>query len=215
MFGGGKAPEQMPGKSALPKLVEAGGVAGQRGFEMVADLAVEGGAFADQIAAMTDDELQGGPGFVARRFQQSAAGDGSAMDGGQIRVVGFVAGIDGLSILFGDEGMKDARLEAGGGEGALDEAVIAAGAFDGDEAVKDLMVGEGLSDLGDGGVEVGSIVSDGGGRDEDAAIEVGEKQLGARLGAVEAKDAEVFGSDKLDARMKYAAGFADAVGSPA
>ena len=89
--------------------------------------------------------------------------------------------------------MKDARLEAGGGEGALDEAVIAAGAFDGDEAVAELMVGEGLADVGDGGVEVGSVVGDGGGRDEDAAVEVGEEELGAGLGAVEAEDAEVFG----------------------
>src|SRR5579862_7838000 len=125
----------MPGDGTFPELVEAGGVAGQGGFEVVANLAVEGGAFADEVAAMTDDELQGGPGFVARRFEQRATGDGGAMDGGQIGVVGFVAGIDGLTILLGDEGVEDARLEAGGGEGALDEAVIAAGAFDGDEAV--------------------------------------------------------------------------------
>ena len=56
----------MPRKSALPEFVEAGGEAGQGGFEVVADLAVEGGAFADQIAAMADDELQSGPGFIAR-----------------------------------------------------------------------------------------------------------------------------------------------------
>jgi hypothetical protein len=111
--------------------------------------------------------------------------------------------------------MKDSRLETGGGEGALHEAVIAAGAFDGDEAVAELVVGEGLADVGDGGVEVVAIVSDDGGRDEDAAIEVGKKQLGARLGAVEAEDAKVFGSDVLDARMKYAAGFADAGGGTA
>ena len=56
----------MPRKSALPEFVEAGGEAGQGGFEVVADLAVEGGAFADQIAAMADDELQSGPGFIAQ-----------------------------------------------------------------------------------------------------------------------------------------------------
>ena len=120
---------------------------------MVADLAVEGGAFADQVAAMADEQLQGGPGLVAGGFEQGAAGDGGAMDGGQVGVVGLVAGIDGLAILLGDEGMEDAGLEAGGGEGALHEAVIAAGAFDGDEAVAELVRGEGLADLGDGGVE--------------------------------------------------------------
>ena len=53
-------------------------------------------------------------------------------------------------------------------------------------------------------------MGDGGGRDEDAAVEVGEQQLGACLGAVEADDAEVFGSDLLDARVEHAAGLADA-----
>ena len=84
--------------------------------------------------------------------------------------------------------MKDARFQAGGGEGALDEAATAAGPFDGDEAVAELMVGEGLADVGHGCVEVGSVVGDGGGRDEDAAVEVGEEELGAGLGAVEAED---------------------------
>jgi hypothetical protein len=72
-----------------------------------------------------------------------------------------------------------------------------------------------LADLNDGGVEVGSVVSDGGGRDEDTAVEVGEKQLGAGLGAVEAEDAEVFGSDELNAWMEYATRFADAGGRSA
>ena len=70
-------------------------------------------------------------------------------------------------------------------------------------------VGEGLADLGDGGVEVGAVVGDRGGRDEDAAVEVGEQELGACLGAVDADDAEVFGTDLLDARMKDAARLAD------
>ena len=70
LFGAGEVAEQVPGDGTLPELVEAGGEAGQGGFEVIADLAVEGGAFADQVAAVSDDELQGGPGFVARRFAQ-------------------------------------------------------------------------------------------------------------------------------------------------
>ena len=66
--------------------------------------------------------------------------------------------------------------------------------------------------MGDGGVEVGAVVGDGGGRDEDVAIEVGEQELGACLGAVEADDAEVFGPDLLDARVEGAAGLLDDVG---
>ena len=145
----------MPGDGAVPELVEAGGEAGEGGFEVVADLAVERSALADEVTALADEQEQGGPSFVACGFEESAAGDRGAVDGGQVGVVGFVAGIDGLAILFGDEGMEDARLEAGRGEAALDEAVIAAGAFDGDEAVGELVSGEGRADLCDGGVEVG------------------------------------------------------------
>src|SRR5580704_8656303 len=180
----------MPGDRAVPELVEASGEAGYDGFEVLADLAVEGGALLDQVAAMADQELQGGPGLVAGGFEQGAA----------------VAGIDRLTVLLGDEGVQDARLEAGGGEGALDKAVIAASAFDGDEAVVELVGGKGMPDLGDRSSEVGTIVVDLGGWEEDAAVEVGEQELGASLGAVEADDAEVFGPDQLDARMEHPPG---------
>lgn len=177
--------EEVPGDDALPELVEAGGIAWQRGLQVIADLAVERRAFANQVAAMADDELQGGPGFIAGGFEQCAAGDRGAVDGGQVGVVGFVAGINGLAVVLGDEGMEDAGLEAGGGEGALYEAVIAAGPFDGDEAVAELVVLEGLPDLGDGVVEARSRVLDLGGWEEDAAVEVGEEEFGACFGAVE------------------------------
>jgi hypothetical protein len=63
--------------------------------------------------------------------------------------------------------------------------------------------------LGDGGVQLGSVVGNGSGRDEDAAIEIGEEELGACFGAVEADDAEVFGANQLDAGVEDAAGLAD------
>ena len=50
---------------------------------------------------------------------------------------------------------------------------------------------------------------DGGGRDEDVAVEVGEHQLGARLGTVDADDAEVLGTDVLDAWVEHAARLGD------
>src|SRR5262249_7590327 len=145
-----------PGQGALPELVEAGGEPGQGGLQVVADLAVEGGALADQAAAMADEQEQGGPGLVAGGLQEGAAGDGGPVQRGQVGVVGLVAGIDTLAILLGDEGVHDAGLEAGGGKGALDQAVVAAGALDGDQAVAELVGGEGIADLGDSGVEVGA-----------------------------------------------------------
>src|SRR5262245_57817849 len=203
--------EQVPGDGAVPELVEAGGVARQGRFEVIADLAVEGGAFADQVAAVADDELQAGPSLIAAGLLQGAAGDGGAVDGGQVGVVGLVAGIDGLAILFGDEGVQDACLETGSGAGALDAAVVAAGACDGDETIAEVVGGKGPADLCDRVVEGGAVVGDDGGREEDAAVEVGEEELGASLGAVEADDAEVFRADLLDAWVEDAAWLADGV----
>jgi hypothetical protein len=57
----GKSRSRCQGNRALPELVEAGGVAGHGGFAVIADLAIKGGAFADQVAAVADQELQGGP----------------------------------------------------------------------------------------------------------------------------------------------------------
>jgi hypothetical protein len=64
----------------FPELVEAGGEAWQGGFEVVADLAVQGGPLAHEVAAVADDELQGGPGRIARGFEQgrSTPGDPGA-----------------------------------------------------------------------------------------------------------------------------------------
>jgi len=140
--------------------------------------------------------VQGGPGFVAAGFEQGATGDGGAVHGGEVGVVGLVAGIDRLAVLLGDEGMKDAGLEVGGVEGVLDDAVIAAGAFDGHQAITEIVGRESLAYWGHGGVKVRAVVGDDGRRDKDAAVEVGEKELGASLGAVDADDAEVFGPDQ-------------------
>jgi hypothetical protein len=171
--GAGKVTEQVPRDRALPKLVEAGGETGEGRFEVVADLAVEGGVFADEITAMADEQVQGSPGLVARGFEERTAGDGGAVNSGQVGVIGLVAGIDGLAILFGGEGVEDAGLEAGGGERALHEAMITASAFDGDETIGELVIGEGLANLSNGCLEVGPVVCDDGGRDQEAAIEVG------------------------------------------
>src|SRR5262249_53825019 len=191
-------------QGAFPELIEAGGKAGQGGFEVIPDLAIESSPFADEIAAMADDELQGGPGLVARRFEQGAAGDGGAMDGGEVPVIGLVAGIGGLAILLGAKGMEDACLEASGGEGALHQAVIAAGAFDGDQAITEIMSSKSATDLGDGRVEVRAVVGNDGGGDEHVAVEVGEQELGAVLVAVAADDAKVLGADLLHAGVQNA-----------
>jgi hypothetical protein len=198
----------MPGDLALPEFVEAGGIAGQGRFEVVANLAVESGAFAYQIAAVADEQLQRGPGLIARGFHEGAAGDRGAMDGSQVLVIGLITGINGLAVLLGDERMDDACLKTGTGEGALHDAVITAGAFDGDETVAELVLSKGSADLRNGGIEIGSCVRDYGGLDEQSPVKIGEEKLGADLGAIKADDAEPVGSDLLDARMEHTARFA-------
>ena len=203
--------QEVPGNQALEELAEAVGVARQSRFEVLADLAVERGAFADEVAALADDQLQLGPGLVAFLLLERTAGDGGAVQGSEVGVIGLDAGIDGLSVLLGDEGMKDACLEAGGREGALDETVVATGAFDGNDAVLKLVLGEGLACAGDGLVECRPVVRDRGRRNEDTAVEVGEEEFGVAFAAVEAEDTEVVGSDLLDAGMQDAAGLGHGV----
>src|SRR6266702_1612063 len=202
LSGRGIVPQQVPGYGALPELVEAGRVTGQGGFEVIANLTVEGGALADQIPAVADEQLQGGPGLVAAGFQERATRDGSAVDGGQVGIVGLVAGIDRLTVLLGDKGMEDAGLETRRGEGALRDPVIAARAFNGDHAVAELVLLEGLPDLPDGGVQSRPRMRDYRGGNEQASVKVGEERLGADLGAIKADDAEVFRSDELHAGME-------------
>src|SRR5947209_61756 len=101
----------MPGDLTLPEFVEAGGKARQGSLEVVADLAIEGGAFANEVAAMADEQLQGSPGGVACGFEKGAASDGGAVHGHEVGVVGLVAGINGLAILLGDKGVDDACLK--------------------------------------------------------------------------------------------------------
>jgi hypothetical protein len=205
--------QQVPRERALPELVEAGRVAGHGGFEVVADLTVEGRALADQVATVADEQLQRGPSLVAGGFQKRAARDGSAVDGSQVCVVSLVAGINRLAVLLGDKRMEDAGLETSGAEGALHDPVITAGAFDGDHAVADLVLLEGQPDLRDGGVEIGPVVLNHGRGDELAAVKVGEEELGTDLVAVKADDAEVFGTDLLHPGMEHATGLADRAGS--
>src|SRR5581483_5412562 len=77
------------------------------------------------------------------------------------------------------------------------------------------MLREGVTDLSDGGVQGGSRMRDHGGGKEHATIEVGEEQLGACLGTVEAENAKVFRTDLLDARMEHAARLAHRHGNTA
>src|SRR5260370_41738505 len=93
--------------------------------------------------------------------------------------------------------MDDADLVAGGGKGLADDVVVTAGAFDGDDQVVERMKLLGMTQAGDGGLQVGAIMFDDDGRDQDVAKEVAQHPFGAGLGAIDTHDAEMLLSNLL------------------
>src|SRR5262249_32979589 len=68
------------------------------------------------------------PGGRPRQLSLSVGRLGrSAPDGGQVGVIGFVAGIGRLAVLLGREGMDEPGLEASLAEGVLHRPVVGAG----------------------------------------------------------------------------------------
>src|SRR5215470_3469071 len=102
---------------------------------------------------MPNEQLQSGPGFVPSDFEKRTSGYGGAMQGGQILVVGFVARINGLTVLVRDKRVDDARLKIRGGKRPLHDVVITARALDGDQAVLQLMLLKGVTNLSNGGIQ--------------------------------------------------------------
>jgi hypothetical protein len=174
-------------------------------MEDFTDLTTQHRVFIDQVAPVPAEELQGqvllGPGGLE---QAEAVGAGTE-DGGEVGVVGLVVGVGGLAVLLGGEGVDQPRLEAGGAEGTLDGAVVLAGELDEDDEVAQVVLLLGAAEAIDGGLEVAAGVGQGGGLEQDVAVEVGEQPLGAGLGAVDGDDAEVLGPDLLDAGDQLAA----------
>ena len=104
--------------------------------------------------------------------------------------------------------MNDPRLKAGGGVGMLDRFVIGTGLFDGDDEITEAVSGDRLAQLGDGLLEAVLGVLDDRDRDEDPAVEIGEHGVGTGLGGVDGEDAEVLGTDGLNAWGEDAVRFA-------
>src|SRR5262249_59922829 len=71
----------------------------------------------------------------------------------RVGAVGLGVILGGLAVVAGDRGVDDAGVEAGGGEGMLHRAMIAAGLFDGDDEVAEVVLGDGAPEVGDGGAE--------------------------------------------------------------
>src|SRR5262249_8524562 len=131
---------------------------------------------------------------------------GRAVHGEEVAVVGLVVRVSDWAELFGSEGVDDARVEAGGGEGALGEPVVAAGALDDDQEIVEAVVVRGLTEVLNGGGAVGAVVGEALGRHEELAEAVGKYPFRIVFVAIKAGKAEVRGSDPLDAVVDVAAG---------
>jgi hypothetical protein len=209
-----KATSDKEGEPAIEEIGEAVFITWHDDVQMFANFASQGHALANQIAAVSGQELEPMVDRIGCGFGESEAVDGGSMDGGEVGVVGLVSGIGGLTELLGGEGMDDADLESGGGEGVFDDMMISSGSFDDDDAVKNLMGVAGLAESSDGVQKRRLGVGDFCGRDQDFPIEVCEHPFGPGLGAIDGDDAEVFRADVLDAGMNRAVGLVNLMGPP-
>lgn len=189
----GMVPEVRVGKErAVPR---------EAAFKIVADLALEPGAFVDEITSMPGEELQGQVAWCPGLAEQSEAIDGSAEDGDEIMVIGFDIAMFGLAIVAGGKGVYKPGVEACIAEGSPDDLVIGCGHLDTDDGVLESVLFDRFAKCVDGHAEVVASMFDGSGRDEDAAIEIGQHPLGAVFGTIDADDSEVFGAGLLDAGL--------------
>src|SRR5208282_6388904 len=167
----------------------------------------------DEKAAVPRQELKLEENRIEFVLQQAKTVDGGAVDCGKVGVVGFVARIGGLAKLLGGVRVKDANLKSRVDEGALDRAVVASRPLDDDDQIFDTVPCHGVAHLLCRRREAGLVVLDDDWFHEDSAVEVSEHHLGASLGAVDADEGEMFGSDRLHARMNHATWFVNGVRS--
>jgi hypothetical protein len=73
----------------------------------------------DEKATMPRQELKLDEDRIGFVLQQTKTVDGGAVDGCEVGVVGFVARVGGLAILFGGVGVDDANFNPRLGEGAM------------------------------------------------------------------------------------------------
>ena len=198
-IGAKSVPREYERRGGFEEVAETFGIARHEGVEEFFDLTKEERAFVNEIAAMSAQDLEVAILVGPNLFDESEAVSGGAEDGGEIGVVGFVAGIGGLTVLFGREGMHKSGVKARVTKSALDGAMIVAGHFDGDDAIAQLVLSAGLANAFDGRAKIIAVVLERGGRKKDLAIEVGEEIAGPRLGAIEGEDAEVLWADRLHA----------------
>ena len=180
---------------------------------MFVDLAAQRNALLDQVTPVPRQQLETDREGIGRRFEQAETIDGAALHGGQIGVVGLVAGVGGLPMLLGGQRVDDPDLEARLGEGTLDGAVVASRPLDDHDLIPDPGLFQGGAKTLDHRSEACLGVLNLGGWDEDAAVKIGEHPFGPSLGTIDTDDTEVLRSDPLDTGTDHATSLVDGLGS--
>ena len=161
----------------------------------------------DEVPTMPRQELKLDINWIGFVLQHSEPVGSGTVHGEEVGVVGFIAGIGGLAILFGGVGMKDADLDPGLGEGDLDRTVVASGPLDDPDHVLDRVPLGGVTHQLQHRLETRLVVLDSGRLQEHPAVEVRQHDLGANLCAIDTKDREMLGADGLDTRVNDTPGF--------
>ena len=180
---------------------------------MFVDLAAQRNALLDQVTPVPRQQLETDREGIGRRFEQAETIDGAALHGGQIGVVGLVAGVGGLPMLLGGQRVDDPDLEARLGEGTLDGAVVASRPLDNHDLIPDPGLLQGGAKTLDHRSEACLGVLNLCGWDEDAAVEIGEHPFGPSLGTIDTDDTEVLRADPLDTGTDHATRLVDGLRS--
>lgn len=183
-----------------------GGISGETAFEVIANLALQLGPFGHQITSMSRHEMEGLIKFAEWMLDQSEAIHGGAEDGDQVMVVGLDVAMFGESIMVGCERMNKSGIESSTAEGSRGNLMVGGGHFDTDNQVQNGMGLDGLLELKCGRLKITVPVLNRGGRNEDATIKITQHPLEAILGAVDADDSKVLGSDLLNSGLDDASG---------
>ena len=201
--GGGAAGSsgQCQGGRSGEQIVEAGRVARHQAMQHFLHLTAQTGVLADQVAAVPDEQLQLLVVVGPDRSDQAEAADRRAEDARQIGVVGLVARIGRLPIVPAGVRMDQACVETGLAKGVLHGPMVRAGLLDGDDEVREPVFDDGRADAMERRLKIALRVRARRGRDQNVAIEVGEEELRAQLGAVEGDDTKSLRSDPLHSRV--------------
>jgi hypothetical protein len=197
------------GDVALEQAIEATRIAWHNDIQMLFALTPQHGTLADQITAVTDQELKLGVGEFEGSLDQAEAVDRRAVLSEQIGVIGLVPVIRRLPEVFGGATVDGASFETRLLEHPLGTDVIVARALDRHSRIKDLVFTDGLLQHPQQRVEARARVFEDRFGHEHLAVEICQHPIRPVLGRIDANNPKVLGTDLLNSGMDDPLGLVD------